>query len=125
MAVSELYAQCTGAEERRAFIGLSIRFLELKMSRHAYMRSIAETMRVIQESTWPHQKNRSSIAGGSKPQTNGGLINGCMAKRTFDPQFAILHQKVHAMAACCTEELPYLGMYITMLVKGQGFAPAS
>ena len=41
-------------------------------------------------------------------------------RRTFHDQYADILEKVHALAGCCAKELPYLGMYITQLVAGQG-----
>ena len=90
------------------------------------MQRIVEAKEAIREMKWPVQKNGTSIAGGSKAlfmgtQTNCGLNNGCVTQR-FDPQYAIIMEKVHALAKCCTEELLYLGMYIMQLVKGQGLS---
>ena len=51
---------------------------------------------------------------------NRGLHNGCVVRRTFHDQYADVLEKVHTLAGCCTKELPYLGMYITQLVTGQG-----
>ena len=103
----------------------SIRFLDMKMSRRTYMKKIVEVQRAIQEMTWPYQNNRSSVAGGSRAlflgaQTNRGLHNGCVVRRMFQEQYVDIMEKVHALAGCCAKDLPYLGMYVTQLVTGQG-----
>ena len=54
-------------------------------------------------------------------QINRGLHNGCVARRTFDPQYTVVIKEAHALAKCCAAELPYLGMEFTQPVKGQGF----
>ena len=53
-------------------------------------------------------------------QTNRGLHNGCVVRRTFQEQYQEVLLKVHALASCCSKELPYLGVYVTQLVAGQG-----
>ena len=65
--------------------------------------------------------NQTSIADASRAllmgtQTNRGLENGCVVKRTCDPQYS---QQGHALAGCCSSDMPYLDMCITMLVKSQ------
>ena len=75
--------------------------------------------------TWPDQNNRTSIAGGSRAlflgvQTNRGIQNGCVSRRTFDTQSVTVMKNVHALARCCLEQFPYVGMYITQLETGQG-----
>ena len=103
----------------------SIRFLEMKGGRRVYMKRIIEVQQAIQRIVWPYQNNRTSIAGGSRAlflgaQTNRRLHNGCVVKRTFQERYQEVLLKVHALAACCSKELPYLGVYVTQLSEGQG-----
>ena len=103
----------------------SIRFLEMKCGRRVYMKRITEVQQAIQKLVWPYQNNGTSIAGGSRAlflgaQTNRGLHNGCVAKRTLQERYREVLLKVHALAACCSKELPYLGVYVTQLSAGQG-----
>ena len=103
----------------------SIRFLEMKGGRRVYMKRIIEVQQAIQKLVWPYQNNRTSIAGGSRAlflgaQTNRGLHNGCVVKRTFQERYQEVLLKVHALAACCSKELPYLGVCVTQLSAGQG-----
>ena len=102
----------------------SIRFLEMKGGRRLYMKRILEIQQSIQRMAWPYQNNRTSIAGGSRAlflgaQTNRGLRNGCVVRRTFQEQYQEVLLKVHALASCCSKELPYLGVYVTQLMAGQ------
>ena len=103
----------------------SIRFLDTKVGRRIYMKKIVEVQQAIQEMVWAYQNNRTSIAGGSKAlflgaQTNRGLQNGSVVRRTFQDQYVNVLERAHALAKCCGKELPYLGMYVTQLSKGQG-----
>ena len=41
-------------------------------------------------------------------------------KRTFQERYQEVLTKVHALAASCSKELPYLGIYVTQLSEGQG-----
>ena len=43
-----------------------------------------------------------------------------MVKRTLQERYQEVLLKVHALAACCSKELPYLGVYVTQLSAGQG-----
>ena len=75
-------------------------------------------------------KHCRTNAGGSKAlfmgaETKRGLISGCVAKRKFDPQYVVLLQEVHVMAACCMEELPCLGHVRRHPRKGLGLESAS
>ena len=47
-----------------------------------------------------------------------GLQNGCISRRTFDPQYVSVMKKVHALAKRCGKAFPYMGMYITQLETG-------
>ena len=81
----------------------SIRFLEMRVGRRTHMKKIIEVQQAIQEMVWPYQNNRSSIAGGSKAlflgaQTNRGLHNGCVVRRTFHEQYKVILEKVHGLA---------------------------
>ena len=81
----------------------SICFLEMKMSRKGYMKKIVELQKAIETMVWPGQNNRASIAGGSRAlflgaQTNRGLQNGCVSRRTFDTQYLSVMKKVHVLA---------------------------
>ena len=103
----------------------SIRFLEMKGGRRVYMKKIIDVQQAIQKMSWPYQNNRASIAGGSRAlflgaQTNRGLQQGCVVKRTFQERYQEVLLKVHALAASCSKELPYLGIYVTQLSAGQG-----
>ena len=103
----------------------SIRFLDMKGGRRVYMKRVIDLQQAIQKMVWPYQNNRTSIAGGSRAlflgaQTNRGLHNGCVVRRTFQERYKEVLLKVHALAACCSRELPYLGMYVTQLSAGQG-----
>ena len=103
----------------------SIRFLEMKGGRRVYMKKIIDAQQAIQRIVWPYQNNRTSIAGGSRAlflgaQTNRGLQQGCVVKRTFQERYQEVLTKVHALAAGCSKELPYLGIYVTQLSEGQG-----
>ena len=103
----------------------SIRFLEMKGGRRVYMKRITDAQQAIQRIMWPYQNNRTSIAGGSRAlflgaQTNRGLQHGCVVKRTFQERYQEVLLKVHALAASCSKELPYLGVYVTQLSEGQG-----
>ena len=103
----------------------SIRFLEMKGGRRVYMKKIIDAQQAIQRIVWPYQNNRTSIAGGSRAlflgaQTNRGLQHGCVVKRTFQERYQEVLLKVHALAASCSKELPYLGVYVTQLSEGQG-----
>ena len=103
----------------------SIRFLEMKGGRRVYMKKVIDIQQVIQKMAWPYQNNRASIAGGSRAlflgaQTNRGLQHGCVVKRTFQERYQEVLLKVHALAASCSKELPYLGIYVTQLSEGQG-----
>ena len=105
----------------------SVRFLDMKMTRKGYTRRVVETQKTILEMSWPTQINRTSAVGGSRAlfleaQTNRGLQNGRVAKRTFDVPYATILEKARALAKCCEKELPYLRMYITQLVAGQGLS---
>ena len=89
------------------------------------MKKTVEVQQSIQKMVWPYQNNRSSIAGGSRAlflgaQTNRGLHNGCVVRRTFQDQCQDILEKVHALAGCCSKKLPYLGVCVTQLVQGQG-----
>ena len=102
----------------------SIRFLEMKVGRRTCLKKIVEVQQSIQKIVWPYQNNRSSIAGGSRAlflgaQTNRGLHNGCVVRRTFQDQYQDVLERVHELAGCCSKELPYLGVYVTQLTKGQ------
>ena len=97
----------------------------MKGGRRVYMKRITDVQQAIQKLTWPYQNNRTSIAGGSRAlflgaQTNRGLHNGCVVKRTLQERYQEVLLKVHALAACCSKELPYLGVYVTQLSAGQG-----
>ena len=103
----------------------SIRFLDMKGGRRVYMKRILDAQDAIQNLSWPYQNNRTSIAGGSRAlflgaQTNRGLQHGCVVRRTFQERYQDVLLKVHALAASCSKELPYLGMYMTQLSEGQG-----
>ena len=89
------------------------------------MKRIIEVQQAIQKLVWPYQNNGASIAGGSRAlflgaQTNRGLHNGCVVKRTFQERYQEVLLKAHALAACCSKELAYLGVYVTQLSAGQG-----
>ena len=89
------------------------------------MKKLVELQKAIETMSWPGQNNRASIAGGSRAlflgaQTNRGLQNGCVSRRTFDAQYLPVMKKVHALAKCCGKSFPYMGMYITQLETGQG-----
>ena len=89
----------------------SIRFLDMKGGRRLRMKRILEIQHSIQKMAWPYQNNRTSIAGGSRAlflgaQTNRGLQHGCVVRRTFQDQYQDVLLKVHALAACCSKELP-------------------
>ena len=103
----------------------SIRFLDMKNGRRVYMKRVIDLQQSIQIMVWPYQNNRTSIAGGSRAlflgaQTNRGLHNGCVVRRTFQERYQEVLLRVHALAACCSKELPYLGVYVTQLSAGQG-----
>ena len=103
----------------------SIRFLEMKGGRRVYMKKIIDAQQAIQRIVWPYQNNRTSIAGGSRAlflgaQTNRGLQHGCVVKRTFQERYQEVLMKVHALAASCSKELPYLGIDVAQLSEGQG-----
>ena len=53
-------------------------------------------------------------------QTNRGLQQGCVVKRTFQERYQEVLLKVHTLAASCSKEIPYLGIYVTQLSEGQG-----
>ena len=79
----------------------SIRFLETQARQRTYMCYITEITKSIQEITWPYQNLWTSVAGGSssrapftRAETNRGLENGRVVKRTLDPQYPLLLQKV-------------------------------
>ena len=99
----------------------SIRFLEMRVGRRTHMKKIIEVQQAIQEMVWPYQNNCSSMAGSKAlflgAQTNRGLRNGCVVRRTFHEQYKVILERVHALAGCCAKELPYLGMYVTQLVE--------
>ena len=89
------------------------------------MKRIIDAQQAIQRIVWPYQNNRTSIAGGSRAlflgaQTNRGLQQGCVVKRTFQERYQEVLLKVHALAASCSKEIPYLGIYVTQLSEGQG-----
>ena len=89
------------------------------------MKKIVELQRAVETMNWPGQNNVSSIAGGSRglflgAQTNRGLSNGCVSRRTFEAQYLPVLKKVHSSARCCRKELPYMGIYLTKLETGQG-----
>ena len=103
----------------------SIRFLEMGIGRRIWLRRIVELQQAIQRMSWPYQNNLTSIAGGSRAlflgaQTNRGLHNGCVVRRTFRDQYKEVLDRAHALAGCCSKELPYLGVYVTQLSEGQG-----
>ena len=98
----------------------SIRFLEMKVGRRTHLKKIVDVQQSIQKMVWPYQNNRSSIAGGSRAWFLGALHNGCVVRRTFQDQYQDVLEKVHALAGCCSKNLPYLGVYVTQLVAGQG-----
>ena len=111
-----LYSANVTAMAKTASIG----FLDVGVKRKGYTGRVVEAQRTILEMSWPAQKNHTSIAGGSRAlflgaQTNRGLQNGCVAKRTFDVQYAALLEKARALAKCCVKELPYLGMCINIM----------
>ena len=43
-----------------------------------------------------------------------------MVRRTFQDQYQDVLERVHALAGCCSKELPYVGVNVTQLTKGQG-----
>ena len=55
-------------------------------------------------------------------QTNRGLENGFVVKRSFDAQYSLLLQKTHSLAGCCSMEMPHLGTRIIMHRKRQEYA---
>ena len=98
---------------------------EKKGGRRIHLKRILELQQSIQKMAWPYQNNRTSIAGGSRAlflgaQTNRRLHNGCVVRRTFQDQYQDVLLKVHALASRCSKEWPYLGVYVTQLVAGQG-----
>ena len=81
----------------------SIRFLDMKGGRRVYMKRVIDLQQAIQKMVWPYQNNRTSIAGGSRAlflgaQTNRGLQNGCVVRRTFQERYKEVLLKVHALA---------------------------
>ena len=89
------------------------------------MKRIIDAQQAIQRIVWPYQNNRTSIAGGSRAlflgaQTNRGLQHGCVVKRTFQERYQEVLLKVHALAASCSKELPYLGVYVDSIVGRAG-----
>ena len=116
---------CSTKKEVAAWLHNTTAFLEMKGGRRVYMKKIIDTQQAIQRIVWPYQNNRTSIAGGSRAlflgaQTNRGLQQGCVVKRTFQERYQEVLTKVHALAAGCSKELPYLGIYVTQLSEGQG-----
>ena len=105
----------------------SIRFLDMNMSRKGYMKRIVDLQRILETMTWPSQNNRPGIAGASRglflgAQTNRGYQQGCVSKRTFDAKYVQVLKKVHSLAKCCQETIPYMGIYLTRLETGQGLS---
>ena len=45
---------------------------------------------------------------------------GAWYEGLFQDQYRDVLERVHALAACCSKELPYLGVYVTQLTEGQG-----
>ena len=123
MTSSQLRMTLSGQEAARDLNAVtlarqaSIRSLEMKGGRRIHMKRILDIQQSIQKMAWPYQNNRTSIAGGSRAlflgaQTNRGLHNGCVVRRTFQDQYQDVLLKVHALASCCSKELPYLGVYV-------------